>query len=459
MVVEAFAPPRSSQWQFLDALGDGVYGVDPQGTAPFVNAAALRMLGYDRPDELIGRNMHDRSTTPARTARPFPRPSARCCTRRRAACRCGWITRCCGAATARRSSPNTPPSRCSTAAPSPAASSPSATHRSARTPSVAWRCSMRSPRCWPAPAAERNPPRASSRPSAPGWPGMSGCSGSATMPSRPRPVLRCVADWRSRDAGAAARSAATASAPGWNSPPACPARSGQWRRRSTSPTSAPRRRARARPRPRRLGLRSALAFPLMDGTTVVGASSSTASQRIDVDETLLEAVATLGHQIGQTLERRPRRRRAQPERAPEGRDPGRGTRLRDHRRWPRPDRLEFNAPAESIFGRSAETVIGQDLGRTIFPADTQGARRRDFARALRGRRGGPRAAARGRRGQRRGRPLPRRVLHHPHRGRRPAAVHRCICATSARAGGSRRGCGEARHASAPSPTPSRSSPG
>ncbi len=48
-----------SPWAFLNALGEGVYGVDSQGRCLFANAAAVRILGYDRADELVGRNMHE----------------------------------------------------------------------------------------------------------------------------------------------------------------------------------------------------------------------------------------------------------------------------------------------------------------------------------------------------------------------------------------------------------------
>ena len=47
-----------TQWAFLDALGDGVYGVDTTGACIFVNAAAVRLLGYDSRNDLLGRNMH-----------------------------------------------------------------------------------------------------------------------------------------------------------------------------------------------------------------------------------------------------------------------------------------------------------------------------------------------------------------------------------------------------------------
>ncbi|WP_166425941.1 sigma 54-interacting transcriptional regulator [Paraglaciecola sp. 20A4] len=41
----------------LDAVGDGIYGVDIKGNTTFVNPAAEIMLGY-KAEELLGRNMH-----------------------------------------------------------------------------------------------------------------------------------------------------------------------------------------------------------------------------------------------------------------------------------------------------------------------------------------------------------------------------------------------------------------
>lgn len=41
----------------LNAAGEGIYGVDTEGRATFVNSAAERILGW-RADELIGRNIH-----------------------------------------------------------------------------------------------------------------------------------------------------------------------------------------------------------------------------------------------------------------------------------------------------------------------------------------------------------------------------------------------------------------
>ena len=43
----------------LDSTAEAIYGLDLQGCCTFCNQALLRMLGYDSPEELIGRNMHE----------------------------------------------------------------------------------------------------------------------------------------------------------------------------------------------------------------------------------------------------------------------------------------------------------------------------------------------------------------------------------------------------------------
>jgi PAS domain S-box-containing protein len=43
--------------RILDAVGEGIYGVDAEGRITFVNPAAAQLLGYE-PDELLGRGAH-----------------------------------------------------------------------------------------------------------------------------------------------------------------------------------------------------------------------------------------------------------------------------------------------------------------------------------------------------------------------------------------------------------------
>jgi PAS domain S-box-containing protein len=42
----------------LDSAGEGVYGVDCHGMCTFCNPAALELLGFDSPDQVLGRNIH-----------------------------------------------------------------------------------------------------------------------------------------------------------------------------------------------------------------------------------------------------------------------------------------------------------------------------------------------------------------------------------------------------------------
>jgi PAS domain S-box-containing protein len=43
----------------LDSTAEAIYGIDLEGRCTFCNPACLRALGYERVDELLGRNMHD----------------------------------------------------------------------------------------------------------------------------------------------------------------------------------------------------------------------------------------------------------------------------------------------------------------------------------------------------------------------------------------------------------------
>ena len=43
----------------MESTGDAIYGIDNSGLCTFANEACLKMLGYIRPEEILGRNMHD----------------------------------------------------------------------------------------------------------------------------------------------------------------------------------------------------------------------------------------------------------------------------------------------------------------------------------------------------------------------------------------------------------------
>ncbi len=44
---------------FMDSIAEGMYGVDTEGLCTFVNAALLRILGYEREEELLGKCLHE----------------------------------------------------------------------------------------------------------------------------------------------------------------------------------------------------------------------------------------------------------------------------------------------------------------------------------------------------------------------------------------------------------------
>ena len=42
----------------LNSTAEGIYGLDLKGNCTFCNPACLRLLGYQAPEELLGKNMH-----------------------------------------------------------------------------------------------------------------------------------------------------------------------------------------------------------------------------------------------------------------------------------------------------------------------------------------------------------------------------------------------------------------
>jgi formate hydrogenlyase transcriptional activator len=56
----------------LDSTTEAIFGCDPEGTCLFCNPAAVRLLGYDDPAELLGKNMHQLEHHTRKDGRPYP---------------------------------------------------------------------------------------------------------------------------------------------------------------------------------------------------------------------------------------------------------------------------------------------------------------------------------------------------------------------------------------------------
>jgi formate hydrogenlyase transcriptional activator len=56
----------------LDSAAEGIFGCDPEGTCLFCNPAAVRLLGYDDPTELLGKNMHALDHHTRANGQPYP---------------------------------------------------------------------------------------------------------------------------------------------------------------------------------------------------------------------------------------------------------------------------------------------------------------------------------------------------------------------------------------------------
>jgi PAS domain S-box-containing protein len=56
----------------LDSTAEAIYGLDLQGLCTFCNSAALRMLGYATPAQLLGQNMHELIHHSHADGRPYP---------------------------------------------------------------------------------------------------------------------------------------------------------------------------------------------------------------------------------------------------------------------------------------------------------------------------------------------------------------------------------------------------
>lgn len=56
----------------LNSAAEGIFGCEPDGTCTFCNEAAARLLGYDNPGDLLGKNMHETEHHSHADGRPYP---------------------------------------------------------------------------------------------------------------------------------------------------------------------------------------------------------------------------------------------------------------------------------------------------------------------------------------------------------------------------------------------------
>ena len=376
-------PNAVTQWQCIDALREGVYVVDTAGCCLFINRSALDILGYGQQADLLGRNMHVAIHHTRPDGSPFPQgecPLLHTITS-------GLPVRLDNEMLWRRD--GTPFFAEYSSSPVMEGAAIVGSIITFNDVSVRQDAQKRL-------AVQYAVSQV-----------LSGAVPEAGMPARlleaigtglawdvgvlwrraesapGHDVLHCVAEWRSRDAGRAAAFALDrlgsavelgAGLPGkvWATESALHVADLSCSTDSLRSVDAA-----------RLGLTSALAFPLMDGASVVGAVEFYSRRAIGLDESLLESVSMLGHQIGLTMERK---RVASAL--------GESERLKGAILAASPDGvvtldshgliLEFNAAAERIFGRTAASVIGQEVGPLIFPADTLDGHRHSFARAVGG---------------------------------------------------------------------------
>ena len=61
----------------LDSTAEGIYGIDLRGVCTFCNPAAARLLGYQRPEDLLGKNMHDLAHHTRADGSPYPETECR----------------------------------------------------------------------------------------------------------------------------------------------------------------------------------------------------------------------------------------------------------------------------------------------------------------------------------------------------------------------------------------------
>lgn len=77
LLLEALRSSEDQLRAILDSTAEAIYGTNLQGICTFCNAACLRMLGYDNPAQLIGKNMHHQIHHSHRDGSTFPEEECR----------------------------------------------------------------------------------------------------------------------------------------------------------------------------------------------------------------------------------------------------------------------------------------------------------------------------------------------------------------------------------------------
>ncbi len=374
------APSLPTEWDFIDALGDGVYVVDPQGRCNFINKAALQILGYERRDQLIGMNMHMLIHHTRPDGSPFPQ------------------------------------SEC------PLLHTATSGHQVRLENEMLWR--------------RNGSPFYAEYSSFPVFSGgqitgsvitfsdvsirqdaqkrlavqyaisqlLSATDSQSFAPERILETIgtgfdwdiglfwRCDQQWQGDLSCIAAWHAGSVNdIVSWHEPVGSEAASSPGGAELTAALDQPVHVADLRAKglgPReakaaQAGMRSSVAFPVRAGGRRIGLIEFFSRGPIIVDGGLLEAITTLGQQIGEALERhRVIEALAEGERlkaAILAASPDSVITIDAHARI-----VEFNETAERSFGRLAADVIGHDVGEIVFPMEAQAAHRRAFARALAG---------------------------------------------------------------------------
>ena len=374
--------PVPDQWQLLDAIGEGVYGVDTGGCCVYVNRAALTMLGYEHPEELLGRNMHAAIHHTRPDGSPFPQADCPLLqtpvTGRPVRLNNELLWRRDGTAIFAEYSAF--PVRVGQRIVGSAITFSDVSIRQEVQRRLGVHYAVSRLLAGEGPDGDLPKQILGAIGDGLGW--DAGLFWRRETGADDVEILRSTAAWTRFDS---VRHDGLGFLPGriMRFGVGLPGRA--WAARAplhvadmAADVDDPNNLIIARS-----GLSSAFAFPLTDGEGVLGAIEFFSARPIAPNESLLQAVATLGQQIGQALERR---RVAvalgsseQLKRAILASSPDCVITVDAQGRI-----LEFNKAAERTFGRSEASVVGHEISETLLPVDLSGAHRRMFVKALDG---------------------------------------------------------------------------